>query len=117
MAIERAVSAVDARLQMSKPRADMASSKSRAIINSSSTIRARWRCANEHLAMVSPYSFLAVLPLVKQIASLCVPAQREEICIGMSAGGSASASKRTYKGGVTGLQFLIDGKRSSLRTL
>jgi hypothetical protein len=43
--------------------------------------------------MVSPYSFLAVLPLVKQIASLYVPAQRDEICIAMSAGGSASASK------------------------
>ena len=38
-----------------------------------------------------PYSFLAVLPLVKQIASLCVPPQREEICIGMSSEGSASA--------------------------
>src|SRR6478735_9329961 len=91
MASERAVSAVDARPQMSKPRADMASSKSRAIINSSSTIRARWRRGDEHWAMVSPYSFLAVLPLVKQIASLCVPAQREEICIGMSAGGRRRA--------------------------
>ena len=47
---------------------------------------------------MGPYSFLAVLPLVKQIASLCVPAQREEICIGMSAGGSASASKNCAVG-------------------
>ena len=48
--------------------------------------------------MVSPNSFLAVLPLVKQIASLYVPAQRDEICIGMSAGGSASASKNCAVG-------------------
>ena len=53
----RAVSAVDARLQMSKPRADMASSRSRAIhqfILDNQELRSR---GDEHWAMVSPYSF------------------------------------------------------------